>query len=153
MREKMLAGDVCNRIVVIAGLGLSLVEAAQLMRERHVGCLVVVEETGSGRLVVGILTDRDIVTAVVARELDATQLTVGDVMSSDVTSALEDESIKDMLLTMRRKGVRRLPVVTPQGILVGLVTLDDVLSLMAEQLRYVASVIEAESLREHRERA
>lgn len=43
MREKMLAGDVCNRIVVIAERGLSLVLAAQLMRKRHVGCLVVVE--------------------------------------------------------------------------------------------------------------
>lgn len=153
MREKMLAGDVCNRIVVIAERGLSLVQAAQLMRERHVGCLVVVEETGAGRLVVGMLTDRDIVTAVVARELDAAQLTVGDVMSREPIRALKDDSIKDMLVTMRRKGIRRLPVVTSQGVLVGLVTLDDVLSLMAEQLREMASVIETEVLREHRERA
>lgn len=153
VREKMLASDVCNRIVVIAERGLSLVQAAQLMRERHVGCLVVVDETGAGRLVVGMLTDRDIVTAVVARDLDATQLTVGDVMSRDPISAREDDSIKDMLVSMRRQGIRRLPVVTSQGVLVGLVTLDDVLALMAEQLREMASVIETEALREHRERA
>lgn len=153
MREKMLAGDVCNRVVVIAERALSLVQAAQLMRERHVGCLVVVDETGEGRLPVGMLTDRDIVTAVVARELDAAQLTVGDVMSHELTSVLEDESIKDMLTTMRRKGIRRLPVVTPRGMLAGLVTLDDLLSLMAEHLREMAAVVETESLREHRERA
>ncbi|KRB99568.1 histidine kinase [Hydrogenophaga sp. Root209] len=153
MRDKMLAGDVCNRIVVIAERGLSLVQAAQLMRKRHVGCLVVVDETGAGRLVVGMLTDRDIVTAVIARELDAAVLTVGDVMSRELISALEDDSIKDMLVTMRRKGIRRLPVVTTQGMLVGLVTLDDVLSLMAEQLREMASLVETEALRERRERA
>jgi CBS domain-containing protein len=54
---------------------------------------------------------------------------------------------------MRRKGIRRLPVVTQQGMLVGLVTLDDVLSLVAEQLREMASVIQTETLREYRERA
>ena len=153
MREKMLAGDVCNRIVVIAERDMSLAQAAQLMRQRHVGCLVVVDETGAGRLVAGMLTDRDIVTAVVARELDATHLTVGDVMCRELISALEDDSIRDMLVTMRRKGIRRLPVVTSQGVLVGLVTLDDVLALLAEQLRELAAVIETEALREQRERA
>lgn len=153
MREKMLAGDICNRIVVVAERSLSLVQAAQLMRQRHVGCLVVVDETGAGRLVVGMLTDRDIVTAVVANELDPTQLAVGDVMSRELISVLEDDSIKDMLVTMRRKGIRRLPVVKAHGVLVGLVTLDDVLALMAEQLREMAAVIETEALRERRERA
>lgn len=153
MREKMLAGDICNRIVVIAERSLSLVQAAQLMRQRHVGCLVVVDETGAGRLAVGLLTDRDIVTAVVAKELDPTRLTVGDVMSQELVSVLEDDSIKDMLVVMRHKGIRRLPVVKANGVLVGLVTLDDVLGLMSEQLREMASVIETEHLRERRERA
>lgn len=153
MREKMLAGDICNRIVVIAERSLSLVQAAQLMRQRHVGCLVVVDETGAGRLAVGLLTDRDIVTAVVAKELDPTRLTVGDVMSQELISVLEDDSIKDMLVVMRHKGIRRLPVVKANGVLVGLVTLDDVLGLMSEQLREMASVIETEHLRERRERA
>lgn len=153
MREKMLAGDICNRIVVIAERGLSLVQAAQLMRERHVGCLVVVDETAAGRLVVGMFTDRDIVTAVVANELDPTELTVGDVMSRELISVLEDDSIKDMLVTMRRKGIRRLPVVKAHGVLIGLVTLDDLLAVMAEQLREMASVVETECLRERRERA
>jgi len=77
---------------------------------------------------------------------------VGDVMGHELISALEDDSIKDLLATMRRKGIRRLPVVKPQGVLVGLVTMDDVLSLMSEQMREMAAVIETESLREQRER-
>lgn len=152
MREKMLAGDVCNRIVVIAERGMSLVQAAQLMRSRHVGCLVVVDESGAGRVVVGVVTDRDIVMDAVASELDPASLTVGDVMSRELFSVLEDDSVKDMLVIMRRKGIRRLPVVKPNGVLVGLVTLDDVLSLISQQLREMASVIETENLHEQRER-
>lgn len=153
MREKMLAGDICNRIVVFAERGMSVLQAAQLMRSQHVGCLVVVDETGKGRVAVGMLTDRDIVMEAVASELDPARLTVGDVMGREIFSALEDDSVKDMLETMRHKGVRRLPVVQPDGVLVGLVTLDDVLELVSEQLRDMASVVETGHLREHRERA
>lgn len=152
MRETLNAADICNRIVTVAERSMPLVEAANLMREQHVGCLIVVDETGAGRVVVGMLTDRDIVTTVVAKGLAPAGLVVEDVMSSDVITALEEDSIKDMLSTMRRKGFRRLPVATPQGILVGLVTLDDLLPLMAEQLRDMAATIEAETLREHRDR-
>lgn len=152
MRETMNAADICNRIVVIAERGMAITEAAQLMRDRHVGCLVVVDETGAGRIVVGILTDRDIVTAVVAKGLDPARLVVEDVMTTNLVTALESDSIKDLLSAMRRKGLRRLPVITPQGILIGLVTLDDLLASMAEQLRDMAAIIEAEYLHEHQVR-
>lgn len=152
MREPMNAGGVCNRIVTVAERTMPLLKAAQLMRDRHVGCLVVVNETGAGRSVVGMLTDRDIVTMVVAKELDVNKLLVEDVMIPEVVTALGEDSIKDLLATMKRKGLRRLPVVTSIGILVGLITLDDLLPLMAEQLRDMATVIEAEYLHERRDR-
>lgn len=148
MSDKLSAGDICNRIVTIAGRTLPVLQAAQLMRDHHVGSLVVVDETGAGRLVVGLLTDRDIVTSVVAMDVDPATLVVEDVMSRDVVTALEGDSVSDLLRSMRRKGLRRLPVVTPAGALVGLVTLDDLLSLMAEQLREMALAIEAEQRRE-----
>lgn len=153
MQETMNAADICNRIVVIAERGMAITEAAQLMRDRHVGCLVVVDETGAGRIVVGILTDRDIVTAVVAKALDPARLVVEDVMTSNMVTALESDSIKDLLSAMRRKGLRRLPVITPQGVLVGLVALDDLLAIMAEQLRDMAAIIEAEYLHERQVRS
>jgi CBS domain-containing protein len=152
MSEKLNAGDICNRIVTVAERGMTLVQAAQLMRDHHVGCLVVVDESGAGRLVVGMLTDRDIVTAVIAQEVDPNTLRVEDVMTADVVSALEEDSVMDLLGLMRRKGLRRIPVTTPERVLQGLVTLDDLLEIFAEQLRALVLAIEAEQLRERKAR-
>jgi CBS domain-containing protein len=152
MGEKLNAGDVCNRIVTVADRNMTLVQAAQLMRDHHVGCLVVADEAGAGRRVVGMLTDRDIVTAVVAQEVDPATLRVEDVMTSDVVSASENDSVLDLLGLMRRKGLRRIPVTTPDRALLGLVTLDDLLQILADQLRAMVLAIEAEQMRERRTR-
>ncbi len=150
MDEALNAGDVCTRIVVVAGPRDGLAHAAALMRSHHVGCLVVVE--ADTRRVVGLLTDRDIVTAVVARGLDPQRLLVEDVMVREVVTARPDESFIDLLRTMRRKGLRRLPVTTPSGTLLGLVTLDDALGILAEQLQFVVQAIAGEQglERQHR---
>ena len=153
MTDRLSAADLCNRIDTFATREMTVERAAQLMREHHVGCLVVADDTPQGRLVVGVLTDRDIVTAVVAMSLDPAALRVEDVMSVDVTTARAEDSMEDLVGTMRREGVRRLPVTTPEGCLIGLVTLDDLLRVMAEQLRSMGRAIEIEQLREHRRRA
>ena len=150
--ERTDAGQICSRIVTIVQRETPLVEAAQLMRSEHVGCVIVVDEAREGRLVCGILTDRDIVTAVVAAGVDPSTLTVEDVMTADVVTATEADSVNDLVRAMRRRGVRRVPVTTAQRVLVGLVTLDDVLSLVAEQLRAMSLAIEAEQLQERRAR-
>lgn len=150
MAEKMNAGDLCNRIVAFATRDMTVERAAQLMREHHVGCLVVADEAPEGRLVVGIITDRDIVTSVVAMSLDPALLNIENVMTAEVVTVHEDDSVDDLLGTMRRKGLRRLPVTTPQGVLVGLLTLDDLLQVMAEHLKSMAAAIEIEQLRERR---
>jgi CBS domain-containing protein len=152
MAESLNAGEICNRIVVLAERDTPLADAAQRMREQHVGCLVVVDETGSGRRVVGILTDRDIVTAVVAKAVAPQTLRVEDVMTTDVVTVGEATPFAELLATMRRKGLRRLPVTDAKGALVGLVTLDDALEILAEQLRTVVSAIESEQRRERKAR-
>ena len=124
MGERLTTGEICTRSVSFAVRDMPLNEAARLMRENHVGCLVVVDEQAGQRLVVGLLTDRDIVTAVVAAGLDPSVLDVGEVMSTDLVTAREDDSLIDLMRVMRRNGVRRVPVVGGQGELVGLVTLD-----------------------------
>jgi CBS domain-containing protein len=138
--NKMTAGDICTRNVVVAFRSGVLDEAARTMRSRHVGCLVVVDETPEGRVVVGLLTDRDIVTAVVARDVQATSLRVGDVMTQDVVTVREDDSLHDVLATMQRRRVRRVPVTGAQQKLVGIVAADDLLHLLAEQLQALARV-------------
>jgi len=149
LRTPLNAGDICTRIVTIAFPSMALNEAARLMRDHHVGSLVVVEErTLEDRVVVGMLTDRDIAISVVAADRDPHGMRVGDVMSKDVTSAREEDSLADLLSAMRRKGVRRVPVVSPQGSLIGLVALDDVLDVLAQEMKAVADAVGAASRHE-----
>lgn len=148
MREAATAGDLCTRQVVVAPPSLSVDEAARLMRERHVGCLVVVEQGDGGRLPVGVLTDRDIVLAVVAKDADAKTLRVGDVMTATVASVRETDTLYDVLSTMRSRGVRRVPVTGPHGVLAGILTLDDVLNALAGQLQALGMVVGRERRQE-----
>jgi CBS domain-containing protein len=141
MSDRLTAGQVCTPVVTVVYRGVVLSEAARLMRESHVGCLVVVEEDDPGRVVVGILTDRDIVVSVVAKDRDARLMSVGEVMSTDVVTARQEDSVIDLLELMGRKGVRRLPVTGPQGVLIGLVALDDLLPVIAGEMQAMASAI------------
>lgn len=144
MNDKLSAGDICSRTVAIGYPSMALNEAARLMRARHVGCLVVVEEAAPGEtLVVGILTDRDIAMSVVAADRDPHGLRVGDVMTRDVVTAREQDSLLDLLACMRRRKVRRIPVVGARDVLVGVVALDDVLAVMARQMQAVAGAVTA----------
>ncbi len=149
MGERLNTGEICTRTVTIAFRKTTLNGAARLMRENHVGCLVVVDEVAGVRAVVGMLTDRDIVTAVVASDLNPGVLCVEDVMSTDLLTAREDDSLIDLIRSMRSKGVRRVPVVGAQGELIGLVALDDVLDVLVQELGLLVSAIHSEG---HRER-
>jgi CBS domain-containing protein len=148
MGERLTVGEICTRSVTIAFRSTPLNGAARLMRENHVGSLVVVEETGGLRVVVGILTDRDIVTGVVAADLEPATLRTEDVMSTDLITAREDDSLIDLVRSMRRKGVRRVPVVGSQGELVGLAALDDVLDVLSQELSLLVGAIDSQSKRE-----
>ncbi len=152
MSERLTTGEICTRHVTVAFKRTPLNGAARLMRENHVGCLVVVDDVAGLQTVVGILTDRDIVTAVVAVDLDPALLLVEDVMTTDLIIAREDDSLIDLMHSMRRKGVRRIPVVGAQGELVGVVTLDDVLDILAQQLGLLVSAINSEGQRERQTR-
>jgi CBS domain-containing protein len=149
MMDPLNAGDICTRIVTVVYPSMALNEAARLMRERHVGSLVVVEELSlNERVVVGMLTDRDIALGVVAADRDPHGMRVGDVMSKDVVTAREQDSVLDLLGSMRRKGVRRIPVVAPQGTLIGIVSLDDVLEVVAQEMQAVAGAVGASQKQE-----
>ena len=144
----MAVGEICNREVVIAKKTLSVVDAAQLMRQHHVGDLVVVEEKNGRRHPVGIVTDRDIVVEVVAAGVNPDALKVGDIMGPEVATVRESEGLFEALRYMRDKGVRRMPVVDREGGLVGILTLDDLLSLLAEEMSELAKLVSHERQRE-----
>ena len=144
----MAVGEICNREVVIAEKTLSVVDAAQLMRKHHVGDLVVVEEKDGRKHPVGIVTDRDIVVEVVAAGVNPDALKVGDIMGPEVATVREGEGLFEALRHMRDKGVRRMPVVDRDGGLVGILTLDDLLSLLAEEMTELAKLVSHERQRE-----
>jgi CBS domain-containing protein len=146
-------GEICNRRVVIAGRETTVAEAAKLMRQHHVGSIVIVEQVnGARRLPVGIVTDRDVVVEVVAPELDARVITVGDIMVPELVTARETEGVLETMEIMRHKGVRRLPIVGAEGELVGIVTIDDLLEILAEEMSELAKIVAREQAREAQSR-
>jgi CBS domain-containing protein len=142
----MKVGDICTRNVVTVPEFDDLMAAAHLMRKKHIGYLVVVEPSVNDGTVtpVGVITDRDIVVKVLARDTDARALRVGDVMTRQPVITREDSSVAVALHYMREIGVRRLPVVNHAGRLVGVLSLDDVLDALAEELMDVAGSIRHE---------
>lgn len=131
----MNVGSICSRRVVTASPQLDMHAAAELMRQQHVGFLVVVPEEPRGpQPPLGVLTDRDIVVGVVAKRADPAALKVGDVMSLQPLVAGESDPIDLALLTMRRAGIRRLPVVNGRGEVVGVLSLDDLLEFVAREI-------------------
>src|SRR5690606_2221720 len=144
----MQIGQICNPVVVVARKEMSVADAARLMCEENVGSLVVVEDGVEGRKVTGILTDRDIVLSVVARDLDARTVKVSEVMEANPVSVTTTHSVADALHRMRQHGVRRIPVLSPNGVLEGIVTVDDVLAIIAEELNDLVSTINRQQERE-----
>jgi CBS domain-containing protein len=144
----MPVGEICNREVVIAARDMGVTEAARLMRGHHVGDLVVTEDRNGHRHPVGIVTDRDIVVEVVAAGVNPEALKVGDIMGAEVATVREGEGVFEALRYMRDKGVRRMPVVDAAGGLVGIITLDDLLGLLAEEMTELAKLVSHERQRE-----
>jgi CBS domain-containing protein len=135
---------ICNHNVATVEKSRSLVEAAALMREEHVGDLIVVEARSNASVPVGILTDRDIVVGVIAKRVAPNDLTVGDAMSRNLLTVREDSSVEFALREMRRYGVRRAPVVRANGDLVGVIAVDDIIQHLAAQLGRLAELIRVE---------
>ena len=130
----MLVSEFCNREVVIVDRATTILEAAKLMRSEHVGDLVVTDNRNGRQVPVGILTDRDIVVELLAEEIELDKVSVGDAMSYELLSVKEQDGLQETIEKMRNRGVRRLPVVDDAGALVGIVTVDDLMELIAEQL-------------------
>lgn len=148
----MQIGQICTRDVVCTGTETTMVVAARLMRQYHIGDVIVTGQNGNRRIPFGIVTDRDIVLSVVATELGPSAITVGDVMGQELITAKETEDIFDTVQRMRGKGVRRMPIVTADGVLAGIVSLDDITETLAEEMNEVARLISREQIHEQESR-
>jgi CBS domain-containing protein len=126
---------------VTAEKGTSIEDLAKTMDEEEVGDVVIVE----GERPVGIVTDRDVALAF-GRGEDLTSMTAEDLMpEGEVRTVSADAEADQLPKRLEEARVRRLPVVDDDGKLVGIVTLDDVVATIGEELDDVASVIESQS--------
>ena len=142
----MRIGEICTREIVYCGRNASVLEVAQLMRNHHVGDLIVAE-TRDGRLeALGIVTDRDLVVKVLAEGVAAETLTAGDLMTRDLVTGAEAESVHEAIERMRTEGVRRLPITGADGALVGVLSADDVTEFLAEELTGLAHIAPRQSV-------
>jgi CBS domain-containing protein len=146
--------EVCVLEVVSCSRKTTILEAARMMRQHHAGDLIVVDEVDEERTPAGIITDRDIVVEVLGKGLDPAATFVGDVMVkvSHLVVARDTEDLSEAAERMRTHGVRRLPVINHAGKLVGVVTLDDLLQLLARNANLLAEIVTKEQAHEQRAR-
>ncbi len=142
----------CSRDLVAVGRDDTVSKAAQLMRQNHIGDVLVVEKKHNAILPIGIVTDRDVVIEIVAPGLDPHVITVGDIMLPTIFTIDEDSGVFDAIRLMTSKGVRRLPVVKKDGGLIGIITLDDLLLLMAKEFCSFAKLLTKEQQNEAEKR-
>jgi len=148
----MPIGELCNRAVVFATRKTTITEAAQLMRHYHVGDLVVMDLVKDKRVPVGIVTDRDIVIEIIGESLSVDDFTVGDIMSQQLISVPETAGVIETIRLMRANGIRRIPVINEKGGLAGIISVDDMMDLLAEELTELAKVAPREQDHEARTR-
>jgi CBS domain-containing protein len=140
----MSVGRICTRVVHTAEPHESVRTAAGRMERNGVGTLVVIDE---GKRPLGILTDRDVAVRCVAGRLDPDSTPISEIMSAPVASVSDDTSIESALRLMAGARSRRSVVVNRDGALVGLLALDDVLDLLAEEAEAIGDLVRAQSPR------
>ena len=136
-----LLSEVINKNVVTVDPTAAISEAAYLMMNEDVGALVVVD---GDKRPIGIVTDRDLVVSVVAERINAEEITVEEIMTKDPVSVDEDTDIFEMLSILSENSIRRLPV-TRGGKLKGIVSVDDLIVVVATELVNLAMALSSKS--------
>lgn len=139
----MSVGRICCREVHLAAPDESALSAASRMGREGVGTLVVLDEQ---RRPIGIVTDRDLVVRIIAAGKDPTTTPVGKIMSRKLKAVDEASPIESALALMRAGGCRRIVVVDRKGKLVGILSLDDALALLAEELAQINGVLDRQQV-------
>jgi CBS domain-containing protein len=137
-----------SRNVVRAPASCTLWYAAALMRDRHVGALLVTGEAPHEDEVMGVITDRDLVVRAMAEDVRPGEATVAQFMTRALVMVPKSASVYEAMEIMRSSGVRRLGVTDANGEVVGVVSLDDIAEPLAAELASFAGVVRTERIRE-----
>jgi CBS domain-containing protein len=148
----MHIGEICTVETIYCKRDETVQGAALLMRKHHVGDLVVIDQPDGERVPVGIVTDRDIVVSVIALGLDPSSLLVGDIMTDDLLVTSEQDDVYATIERMRYRGIRRVPVVNSAGGLTGIVSADDLLEFLAEEMGELSRISSHQQAHEKRAR-
>jgi CBS domain-containing protein len=148
----MKVGEICTIQTIYCKRDETVQGASLLMRKYHVGDLVVIDQPNGEKIPVGIVTDRDIVVSVIALGLDPASLLVGDIMSDDLLTANEEDDVYETIERMRFRGIRRVPVVNGGGGLTGIVSVDDLLEFLAEEMGELSRISAHQQAHEKRAR-
>ena len=137
-----------SRNIYRAPASCTLFRAAGIMRDKHVGALLVTADAPGDARVVGLITDRDLVVRAMAQDARPDQATIGEFMTRALIMVSRDASLYEAMETMRASGVRRLGVTDQDGEVVGVVSLDDIVEPLAAELSAFAGVVRTERFRE-----
>jgi CBS domain-containing protein len=130
----------CRKPVVKISPEQNIVAACRLMEEKHVGCIVV--ET-QGKLA-GILTDRDIALKIAGAARDPYMTKVEEIMSPDPIRISVDKDLHHLTSLMHAYHVRRIPIVDGFNTTLGIVTLDDLIALLGDEMAEIGKAIAEE---------
>ena len=144
----MPIGDLCTHQVATIERSANVHQAARLMREQHVGDVLVCDRKDGRQIPVGILTDRDIVVGLIALDIPTHDVKVEDVMTPTLVTVRSDQGVFETIQLMEKYGVRRLPVIDPNGSLCGIVSSGDLLGLLSEEIVSISKLSERQKLRE-----
>jgi len=132
----------CREQVVAVSPDTPAVEVARIMGEKNVGSVVIV--TGDNRPV-GVITDRDLTIRVMAQEKNPGEVRAEDIQTRDVITFQDSMGIYEAIQKMTAEGIRRMPVVDDTGRLIGIVTMDDIIRMLGEEMAAIAKNIEKQS--------
>ena len=119
--------------VVFVDQNIPLIEVAKIMKLRKVGDVIVTKSINQKVKPVGIITDRDLVVGVLADKKSIETMCASDLMAQPITIAYDTDGIYDMIKTMKKEGIGRLPIVDEEGTLLGIITAKKLLQLLAQE--------------------
>ena len=139
--------SICEQNVATISKDTTLNEVSKHFLKRHVGSLVVTEGFNGKRVPAGIITDRDLALAM-ASSLNAPKLKVSQIMKKNPITAKKTDGVFATIKTMRENGVKRLPVVNEDGALYGVISADDLLPMLADEISLLSQIQDVQLLHE-----
>jgi len=137
----MKIGDICTRNPATVSTSATLAEVARLMKDRHIGTVIVTKAPLDRPVATGIITDRDIACAQLDRRSDLASLSAEEVMTRNPLEINAEDSLDKAIAKLRARGVRRAPVVSSSGALIGVISTDDLFAYVARELMLLARLV------------